>query len=70
METLSDIASRIGYGVVGVFDDGVLPKLRMAGSTNLDAWAVSAGAGREAGFGRTMEDGTKRKAAVDGGARA
>jgi len=70
METFSAIASRVGYGVVGVFDDDVRPKLRMAGSTNLDGSAVSAGAGREAGFGRTMEDGTKRKAAVDGGARA
>ena len=42
----------------------------MAGSTNLDAGASSAGSGREAGFGRTIEDGTNRKAAVEGGARA
>jgi len=70
METLSAIASRVGYGVLGVFEDGVRPKLRMAGSTNLDGSSVSAGVGREAGFGRTIEDGTKRKAAVDGGARA
>lgn len=42
----------------------------MAGSTKLDDETVSAGVGREAGFGRTIEDGTKRKAAVDGGARA
>jgi len=54
----------------GLVKDGVRPKLRMAGSTKLDDETVSGGAGRAAGFGRTIDDGTKRRAAVACPARA